>query len=137
MWPPEGLSAPSPLLIGWSLGPPRGAAGASEHLLQAVPKVPQGTGGQGTITQATSTVPCGVSLEGLLAIGLIATLGKAFAVTLGLHRPIPGCPRRGVSAWWPPEQLGSQVLPLLHFQTAVPEARTFFANLCGNNSPKL
>lgn len=71
MWPPEGLSAPSPLLIGWSLGPPQGAAGASAHLPQAAPKAPQGTGGQGAITQATSPVPRGVSLEGPLPTGLM------------------------------------------------------------------
>lgn len=66
-----------------------------------------------------------------------AALGRAFAVTLGLHRAIPGCPGQGVSAWWPPEQPGSQALPLLRSQAVVPEARTFLANVCGNHSPKL
>lgn len=58
--PVEDAASPKPVrprrlsLVGWSPGPPWGAAGASGHLPQAVPRAPPGTGGQSSITPATS-----------------------------------------------------------------------------------
>lgn len=91
------------LLVSWAS--PR-AAGASGHLPQAVPRGPQGTSGQSAITRATSMVPRGVSLEGLLPIGPIAMLGTA-SQSLGLDRPIRGCPKAcvrgsGLEKSWSP-----------------------------------
>lgn len=121
MWP--SLSQSGPTACQLASGASLGTAGASGHLLQAVPRVPPGTSGQSSITPATSVVPRGVNLEDPSVMGLISTVGRAFTVSLRTGRSwaARGAP---LAPAGPPEELEPHT-PSSALQATVPEVGTF------------
>lgn len=127
MWP--SLSQSGPAACQLASGASVGTAGASGHLLQAVPRVPPGTSGQSSITPATSG-PSWSKLRRPIGDGPDFHGGKSLRGLSGQASP-------GLLEALHWHLLGlrksrSPTLSLFCTSGNGPRSRDFFANLSGN-----
>lgn len=129
MWPPSGLSGQAPLLIGWSLGPPREQLG----LKVSPPGCAQSASGdERTIRDNPGHLhgPSWSKPRRSAADRPDCHAGKSLTVSWS-GQANPGLPQGLRQRQWPREKLEPHPFPLLQSQAVVPETRTVLRTCLG------